>query len=60
MPSNSPTPPSFMEIYLIWIYQYFRWGYCLLLKFTPRDVVPLITECGSPEDDLKAFFPLSP
>lgn len=40
----------------IWIYQYFGGvGFCLL-KFTQRDVVPLITECGSPEEDLEGIF----
>lgn len=40
-----------------WIYQYFRGvGFCLPLKFTQRDVVPLITECGSPEEDLEGTF----
>lgn len=28
----------------------------LLLRFTQRDVVLLITECGSPEEDLEGIF----
>lgn len=40
-----------------WMYQYFRGdGLCLLLKFTLRDVVLLITECSSPEEDQGGIF----
>lgn len=40
-----------------WIYQYFRGaGFCLLLKFSQRDIVALITGFGSPEEDLEGIF----